>query len=360
MSNPCNWSVGDLFRIFVSDSTEFGALVCDREGLITYWNEGAERIFGYRSEEMAGKRACEFFTPEDVELRIPQDEGKKAVRDGTAVDERWHQRKDGTRFWASGVTTCIRDENGQILGFSKFFRNLSLRKQTEDEIRSANAELAVFVHTAAHDLKEPVRNICTLLGLLDRRHRPVGGSEADALVTNLVQAAQRMQTLVDDLLSLATEGRKTEHLQLADGNAAFDSAVGNLSTLISESQASVSRCVLPSIIANPSQFERLLRNLIANAIKFRGQNSPRISVNATSQGENWLFSVHDNGIGIPQSHHTKIFEAFQRLHSQQERPGSGLGLALCKKIVENHGGKIWVESEPGKGSTFFFSLPKRH
>jgi PAS domain S-box-containing protein len=239
------------------------------------------------------------------------------------------------------------------------------RKRAEEALRKAvgdlkrsNEELQQFAYVASHDLQEPLRAVASFTQLLSQRYKGRLDADADEFIAFAVGGANRMQTLINDLLSysrLETRGKPPEP---TDSHDALGQALANLGTAIQESGALVTNDDLPMVKADESQLAQLFQNLVGNAVKFHGKEPPRVHISAVSQGNEWLFSVRDNGIGIAQEYQERIFTIFQRLHSREEYPGTGIGLALCKRIVERHGGTIRVESGPGSGSTFFFTLPK--
>ncbi len=226
-----------------------------------------------------------------------------------------------------------------------------------EELARSNRELEQFAYVASHDLQEPLRMVANYTQLLADRYQEKLDANAEKYIRYAVDGAVRMQTLIQDLLAYSRVGRRGLHLKTVDANLAVDEALQNLRTAIEESQAVVSHDRLPCIVADNSQLVQLFQNLIGNAIKFCGPEPPAVTISAKNTADHWIFSVLDNGIGIAPEHAETIFVIFQRLHTHAEYPGNGIGLAICKKIVEQHGGKIWVESELGKGSTFHFILP---
>jgi light-regulated signal transduction histidine kinase (bacteriophytochrome) len=241
-------------------------------------------------------------------------------------------------------------------------RELELAKQAlqrkSSELARSNEELERFAYVASHDLQEPLRMVASYTQLLARRYRGRLDSEADEFIAFAVDGATRMQNLIRDLLSysrITTQGRS---LQPVDARLACTTALQNLQRSIEESGASVSVGTLPTVRADATQLTQLFQNLIGNALKYCRQRVPQIHVDAQISGKVWLFAVQDNGIGIEEQYFERIFQMFQRLHTREEYPGTGIGLAICRRIVERHGGKIWVESQPGQGSTFRFAIPQ--
>jgi PAS domain S-box-containing protein len=233
--------------------------------------------------------------------------------------------------------------------------NESLRQTAEDLTRS-NRDLEQFAYVASHDLQEPLRIVAGYLQLLERRYKGKLDADADEFINFTVDGAGRMQKLINDLLAYSRVGTQGKQFVSVDCQAVLDRALANLRAAIAASGAVVTHDPLPTVTGDAGQLVQLFQNLIANAVKFRGQKPAQIHVGARRQDSHWVFSVQDNGIGIEQQYFDRIFVIFQRLHGREQYPGTGIGLAICKRIVERHGGKIWVESESGKGSTFSFVL----
>ncbi len=231
----------------------------------------------------------------------------------------------------------------------------ALAEQAEELARS-NTDLQQFAYVASHDLQEPLRMVASYLQLISRRYRGKLDSNADEFIDFAVDGARRMQSLIQDLLSYSRVGSQASAYELVDTNLTFADAVSNLKVAIEESAARVSSGPLPSVWADPTQLIQLLQNLIGNAIKFRGARIPEVHVSAERAGSAWTFSVQDNGIGIEPQYADRIFTIFQRLHTREEYSGTGIGLAVCKKIAERHRGRIWMESTAGQGTVFHFTI----
>jgi signal transduction histidine kinase len=227
----------------------------------------------------------------------------------------------------------------------------------QQELTRSNRDLEQFAYVASHDLQEPLRMVATYTQLLAERYQGRLDENADKYIHYVVDGALRMQTLVQDLLTFSRVGRQGGSPALIACQTVVDIALKNLEAAIWESDARIECNQLPTIFAEASQLTQLFQNLIGNAIKFRGTQPPFIRITAEQSGKEWQFAVTDNGIGIAPEHAESVFAIFKRLHTREEYPGSGIGLAICKKIVEQHGGRIWVESEPGRGSAFKFTLP---
>ena len=229
--------------------------------------------------------------------------------------------------------------------------------RTVEELARSNRDLEQFAYIASHDLQEPLRMVAAYTQLLAERYRGSLDETADKYIDYASNGALRMQTLIRDLLAFSRVGRTGSALKVVDCNAIVGQALKNLQSAIRESEAVVSYERLPAVLCNSFQFLQLFQNLIGNAIKFRGSEKPAIDLSAARTGSEWLFTVSDNGIGIEPESAEVIFSVFKRLHTSSEYPGNGIGLAISKKVVEQHGGKIWVESTRGRGSNFKFTLP---
>jgi signal transduction histidine kinase/CHASE3 domain sensor protein len=255
-------------------------------------------------------------------------------------------------------------ERDAVVGAVVTFRDVTERRAAERalterarELARSNAELEQFAYVASHDLQEPLRAVVSYLQLLERRYKGNLDERADKYIGYAVDGARRMQTLINDLLTYSRAGRRHEQYVEVDLEALLTRVMKSLEVGIEESGASVTHDPLPTIVADPVGLGQLLQNLVGNAIKFRSEQPPTIHVSARRQERAWLVSVRDNGIGIAPEYQERIFVLFQRLHGRDEYAGTGIGLAICKKIVERHGGMLWVESTPGGGSTFLFTIP---
>lgn len=333
------------------------------DGTITAWNSGAERLFGYTAAEAVGRPVCMLFPPE----LAPEESGILArIARGQRVEsfETVRLRKDGTRVDVSATISPIRNSSGEIVGASKIARDITGRKQAEkrlagqaEELARSNADLEQFAYVASHDLQEPLRMVAAYTQLLAERYRGQLDQNADKFIGYACEGALRMQAVIQDLLSFSRVGRAEFAPQEVNCDAAIEEVLLILGPAIRESGAVITRSSLPVVWADHSQMVQVFQNLIGNAIKFRGKEAPKISAHAERSGAQWLFSIADNGIGIAPEQAEQIFVVFQRLHSRTEYPGNGIGLAICKKIIERSGGRIWVESLPTQGSVFKFTLP---
>jgi PAS domain S-box-containing protein len=343
------------------EAAPVGIAALDLEGHVTVWNAGAQRIFGWSEEEVIGR----------VPPTVPEDrleETNAAYRDllacGQRVDyELGRHRKDGRAVDLAVSMAPLADARGALTGMVAVYSDITRRKEAErllvranEELSRSNAELEQFAYVASHDLQEPLRMIKGYVQLLERRYRGKLDAQAEEFIGFAVDGATRMKALIDALLEYSRIGSRGREFAPCQTGEALDRALANLKVAIDESGAEIARGDLPEVTADISQLTQLFQNLVGNALKFRGGRTPEIRIGAEERGREWLFRVQDNGIGIPAEHRDRIFEIFQRLHSRQEYAGTGIGLAIAKRIVERHGGRIWVESTPGEGSTFFFSI----
>jgi PAS domain S-box-containing protein len=280
------------------------------------------------------------------------------------------QAADGTR-WVSVSGEPIFDEQGRFSGYRGVGSDITARKRAEEALRRAhrdlerkaadlarsNAELQQFAYVASHDLQEPLRMVSSYTQLLLRRYAGMFDDDAKDFMGFIVDGATRMKQLIEDLLAYSRVGTRGRDPEPTDAGAALDQALANLRASVEAIGATVTHDPMPTVTADESQLVQLFQNLIGNALKFKGEEAPRIHVGAQEKDAEVVLSVRDNGIGIDPQYFERIFVIFQRLHSKAEYPGTGIGLAICKKIVDRHGGRIWVESQPGRGSTFYCTLP---
>jgi PAS domain S-box-containing protein len=340
----------------IVDSSDDAIISKDLNGTITSWNCSAERLFGYTAAEAIGM-SITILIPEDRLDEEPKILGR--LRRGERVDhfETVRRKKDGTLLDISLTISPVRDAEGVIIGASKIARDITDRKRAEAEIKRVNQDLEQFAFSASHDLQEPLRNVTIYSELLSRRYGDKFEGEALKFLGYLSAGATRMEMLVRDLLAYSQVTGRQESTEETDANEVLAQTLDILAPTISQAGAEVASDLLPSVRIHRTHLQQLFQNVIGNAIKYRGHEPPRVHVTAARQPGSWVFSVVDNGIGIAREYHDHVFGLFKRLHNTVEYSGTGIGLAICKRIVEQYHGRIWVESEPGKGSTFRFTLP---
>ena len=348
----------------IVDSSDDAIIGKDLNGTIVSWNKSAERLFGYTAAEAVGQSILMLIPPE----RQNEEPGiLEQLKRGERVDhfETIRIRKDGTRLHISLTISPVRDSEGRIVGASKIARDITEAVRQNEALQNANKaleqanqDLQQFAYSASHDLQEPLRIVAIFSELLQKRFGAQLGETGNEYVAQTVHGARRMESLLRDLRTY-TEVSTAEPKVVGeiDANEVFDEMVSNLAITIEESGASVQRTVLPHVRLNATRLQQLFQNLIGNAIRYRGEAPVCVGVSAVREGAFWKFSIRDNGIGIEPQYHDQIFGIFKRLHTKSEYPGTGMGLAICQRIVDRAGGRIWVESTPGTGSTFHFTLP---
>jgi PAS domain S-box-containing protein len=478
----------EQYRMLLDGIQDYAIFMMDPRGQIVSWNAGAERIKGYRADQIIGRNFSCFFPAGDIERGRPEEVLRMTAANGQHEEQGMRVRKNGSRFLASVTVTALRDPAGHLRGFSEFshdlseskesgakyrglleaapdamvvvnqageivllnvqaekqfgyrrdeligqqvknivpegfaerliadgtrsaadalaqqigtgielvgrskngtefpieimlsplesaegilvtaaIRDISVRKASEEhllktarELKRSNDELQQFAYVASHDLQEPLRMVASYTQLLAKRYKGRLDSDADEFIAYAVDGSNRMQGLIQDLLAYSRAGTGGKALRQVSSENALEEALSNLRATIEESHAVVTHDSLPAITTNDIQLAQVFQNLVGNAIKYRSTEAPRVHVSATKNGGNeWIFSVRDNGMGISPQYFERIFILFQRLHGREEFEGTGIGLAICKKILERLGGRIWVESKPEEGSTFRFALPER-
>ncbi len=332
------------------------------EGRILAANPALQRLLGYPEIETLLKMNAADLYPDPAERAQAQ---AILERDGILRDFEMHlRRSDGSIVWVKDTTRAIRDSRGRLLYYEGVIEDIDERKRAEaalarqaQELARSNAELEQFASIVSHDLQEPLRMVRNFAELLAERYRDKLDADADEFIGYLVDGARRMQELIQALLEYSRVTTRGRPLSPTDTHAVLESVLRDLGLPLQEAGATVTRERLPTVMADGRQLGQLFQNLISNAAKFRGQAAPRVHVGAVCRAGEWLFSVRDNGIGIEAAECQRIFGIFERVHPEGQYPGTGVGLAIAKRIVERHGGRIWVESEPGAGSVFYFTIP---
>jgi PAS domain S-box-containing protein len=384
----------ERFRLLVGGLKEHALYMLDPGGHLQSWNEGAQRIKQYSEAEVVGRHFSIFFTPDDRASNKPQRELDIAAKLGSFEEEGWRLRKDGTRFWASVVVTALMGADGQLKGFAKVTRDETKRHQANidlqqaldraidaeaqsrvhsrelenrvaertrmlgaqgDTLRIMNAELEQFAYIASHDLQEPLRMITMHLDLLKRRNAANLDERSGKSIALALAGTLRMRTLIDSLLAYSRLDHVAKSFDPVDAGRAAGEAVANLEQIIAERRAEVAIGRLPLLPIQYGQLVQVLQNLIANGIKYNRSDIPTVAVSARREGAQWIIAVEDNGIGIPAEYRPQLFQPFRRLHDQDEFAGSGVGLAIVKKIIERHGGQVGV-ADADVGACITFTL----
>jgi PAS domain S-box-containing protein len=394
------------FRLLVEGVKDYAIVGLDATGVVSTWNAGAERIKGYTAEEVIGRHFSCFYPPADVDAHVPSGMLRQAARDGMIEQEGWRVRKDGTQFWANVVLSALHDDFGKLIGFAKITRdvsercrlehdlhegrelleqrvsartlelananmdlrlsqneisalNASLEQRVEErtaELVRTNSELESFSYSVSHDLRAPVRHIDGFARILQEEFGAELPKEAQLYLDRILHAATHMGHLVDDLLNLAQIGRKELVREPVETNELVKQAI---TEVVSEKDRIIEWRIdnLPVSNCDAGLMKLVFINLLSNAVKFTRKCSPAmIQVGAFQSGGIVTIFVRDNGVGFDPQYADKLFGVFQRLHRQEDFEGTGVGLATVQKIIHRHGGRIWAESEPNRGATFFFTL----
>jgi len=337
----------------------------DEDQRIVLFNQGAEDIFGYSREEVEGQPLV-MVLPERA--RTVHEQHVRAFGEAAVSARRMGQRqeivglrKNGEEFPAEASISRVEVDGHRL--YTVVLRDVTERRlaaseldRYADELARSNEDLERFAYVASHDLQEPLRMVASYTQLLARRYGGRLDSDADEFIGYAVDGVNRMRELIDDLLTYSRVGREGRERGPVDLGRVFARTLSNLQVILEESQGIVTRDELPTVDGDEPQLIQLFQNLIGNALKFRGAETPRVHVGVEKGDDGWTLSVSDNGIGFDPAHHERAFTVFQRLHNRRDYPGTGIGLAIARRVVERHGGRIWAESELGKGSTFRFTL----
>jgi PAS domain S-box-containing protein len=353
------------FRAVIETAPD-GIIIIDADGAIEVFNPAAERIFGYRPDEVIGRKIEMLMPPSHADRhdqyleRARRADKRQTILVGREVEG---LRKDGATVPLELSVGGARQDGTSV--FVGIVRDISERKRADrerqralDELARSNRDLEQFAHVVSHDLQEPLRMVSSYCELLRRGYRGRLDDDADQFIEFAVDGAQRMQALIQDLLAYSRVGSRGGAFKKTDANRSLELALANLQEAIAESQARISVDSLPTVFADEVQLAQLLQNLVSNAIKYRRGEPPEIRISAEPRGPLWAFAVTDKGIGVEPRFAHSVFEVFKRLHSRKEFPGTGIGLAICKRIAERHGGEIWLDCEYRDGARFWFTLPE--
>jgi PAS domain S-box-containing protein len=325
-------------------------------GEVDYLNQQWMQFTGLTFEQLKGWGWTQFVHPDDVDVNV---EGwRHAVATGRPlIMQLRFRRADGAYAWHLSRAVPMRDTEGAISMWIGSSTDIHQQKEREEELQRANEDLQQFAYSASHDLQEPVRNVVVYSEIVSRRYEDVLDAQGQQFLGFLKDGGRRLAMLINDLLAYTRAGVVEASSGSVKSSEVLDHVLASLSEAIRESGASVTHGPLPEVRAGETHMQQVLQNLIGNAIKYRGAEPPRIHISAVRQGAAWKFSVQDNGIGIESQYKEKIFGVFKRLHRDQKYSGTGIGLAICQRVVARYGGRIWVESNPGQGATFFFTVP---
>ena len=334
------------------------------DGGLGLHNQAFEQLTGYTTEELHAIDWSTTLTPiEWREMEKQKLDELHRTRQPIRY-EKEYIRKDGSRLPIELLVHIALDTEENPKYYYSFINDITERKQAEkivestlNELRRSNTELERFAYVSSHDLQEPLRMVTLYSQLLEKRYKDRLDDDADDFIEYIVDNARRMKYLIDDLLEYSRVTSQAKEFENIDLEKVLEDVLSNLSILIIENNVTVTHDSLPTIFADKNQMMQVFQNLITNAIKFRGKEHPEIDISVQKGEKEWIFAVKDNGIGISPKHQKQIFEVFKRLHNREEYPGTGIGLSIVQKILERHNGLIWVESELGKGSTFYFTMP---
>jgi PAS domain S-box-containing protein len=371
----------ESFHSTVDLIKNYAIFTLDVDGHISSWNEGAKNIAGWEEDEVLGKSYELFYLPKDVAIGKPKRNLALAKKNGFFEEEAYRRKKNGETFLADITISPINDnKTNEHVGFITVVRDITQRRQREtDQIDAnivlkseienrkkienaltlSNEELDAFASAASHDLQEPLRMVVSYLQLIERRYAHKLDKDGREFLDFAVDGASRMKTLINDLVEFSRIETFGKPLSKTDATEALRKAIENLEVVIKENHAQITYDTLPMVRSDNVQLTRLFQNLLANAIKFKGTDIPRIHIGVEKLRDEYVFFVRDNGRGIEEKNFKTVFVIFKQLGKRAERTGSGVGLAIARKIVSRHNGKMWLKSAPGKGSTFYFSLPKK-
>jgi PAS domain S-box-containing protein len=366
----------ERFRLLLEGVKDYAIYMLDTEGRVITWNEGAERLEGYTEKEIIGKPIATFFTPDEVQAGIPKQALERAEAEGRTLSEGWRVRKDGSRFWAQGILTALRDDDGQLRGFAKVSHDATRSKEAEDKIRrlnselesrvvertsqleEANQELEAFSYSVSHDLRAPLRHIAGYVDILKAEISEKLDRKSRSHFNKIEESARQMGELIDALLAFSRMSRTEMHHDRVSLAGLVNEARRALKQETQGRSIEWQIGALPEVEGDPLMLRQVMINLLSNALKYTRTRSPaRIEIGSKVNSQ-VVFFIRDNGVGFDMEYADKLFGVFQRLHSTSEFEGTGIGLANVRRIIHRHGGHTWAEGEMDRGATFYFSLPK--
>jgi PAS domain S-box-containing protein len=342
---------------FMAESMPQKIFTATPGGDVDYFNRQWVEFTGLPFEQLKKRGWTQIIHPEDLDANVEAWNRSMASGDPFLFEHRFC-RADGEYRWHLSRALAMRDAQGKTSMWIGSSTEIHEQKEKEAELQRANDDLQQFAYSASHDLQEPIRNVSVYSDVLSRRYHAVLDEDGKQFLGFLKEGGRRLATLIDDLLSYTRAGIVESIVAGADSSAVLQRTLSSLAEAIRESGATITHDPLPGVFMAEAHLQQVFQNLIGNALKYRQQDPPHIHIGAVRQGALWRFSVKDNGIGIDPQYKEKIFGVFKRLHRDQKYNGTGIGLAICKRVVERYGGRIWVESEAGNGSTFFFTVPE--
>jgi PAS domain S-box-containing protein len=352
-----------LYRILVEEMWQ-GVATITQDSTIYYSNARLSKLLGISMEQVTGRKLKDFIHPDDVKLfNFILNSGLKTIGQG---ELRIETKNDSIIHVLISIKTLPDLEGTYVVitdlseqkHHEEVLKTQKELKETLEELKRSNAELEQFAYIASHDLQEPLRMVSSFTQLLEKKYKDELDDEAREYINFAVDGAKRMQVLINDLLAFSRVTSKTVDFTEIDLKELLGEVMFNLELDIEETNAQITCDTLPEIVGDYSQILRIFQNIIANSLKYRSEETPKVNISAHKEQGYWLFSIEDNGIGIEPQYFGQVFQIFRRLHTQDEYEGTGIGLAITKRIVERHRGNIWVESELGKGSTFYFTIPE--
>jgi len=361
----------ERFRLLVEGVKDYSIIMLDPTGHVVYWNKGAENIEGYKADEIIGKHFSVFYKPEDIKEGKPEQSLKLARENGSSEDEGLRVRKDGTLFWADVIFTPLYDKKNELRGYSKVTRDKTEKKEAEEKVKQlnvrlednvkrlevANTDLESFTYSVSHDLRAPLRAIHGYTKILEEEYISKLDKEAITMMDSVTNNAKKMGRLIDDLLALSRLGRKELKKTEVDMTKLVNAAVEEVKKTFDKVNAEITVKPLPKAMADYNLIYQVFINLVSNSVKYSSKKEkPVIEIGSKEDNGEIIYYVKDNGIGFDMKYYDKLFGIFQRLVDPSEYEGQGVGLALVKRIITKHDGRVWAEAEPDKGATFYFSL----